>query len=360
MATVLALTTLLTGCGQPPEEASAPRLVRVAEAKAPADSASQRFPGLASAAQEINLSFRVGGRLIERAAFVGMEVEQGGTLAAIDPQDFSLAVRSLEAKLASQHANLRQSEAEYQRLLNIQADDPGATSQAAIDRGRQAYDSDLAAVQELEANLTVAENQLGYTELEAPFSGRVVATYAENFQDVLPNEPVLRLLDTSTIEMVIYVPEQSMPLLAQDVDLSVTFDLYPQTTMSASVKEIGTEAQTVTRTYPVTLMMEPPEGIVIFAGLAGKAQLTVSTGCPKDCGLQIPITAVTADHEGNPYVWVVSKYDQEVHQRYVVLGSLQDDGIVIKEGLEAGDKVVTAGVSYVKEGQKVKIMGPAR
>lgn len=360
IAGLLTAGSLLVACGQTQDAEGPQRLVRVAEAQPLDLSVSQTFPGLASATQEANLSFRVGGHLIERPAYVGMQVAEGDILAALDPDDFILAVQNLEGQLARHQASLRHTEAEYQRLVNIQTDDPGATSQTAIDRGRQAYEGDLAAVQSSNANLTVAKNQLAYTELIAPFSGRVVATYTENFQGIVPKEPVVRLLDTSTIEMVIYVPEQSMPLLIQEVDLTVTFDLYPQNVLPATVKELGTEAQTVTRTYPVTLTMEPPEGIVIFAGLAGKAHLSMSVDCPEACGLHIPATAVVSDHEGNNYVWVVDKHDQEVHQRYVKLGRLQDDGILITEGLDAGDKVVTAGVHYVHEGQKVKTMGSVR
>jgi multidrug efflux pump subunit AcrA (membrane-fusion protein) len=73
-------------------------------------------------------------------------------------------------------------------------------------------------------------------------------------------------------------------------------------------------------------------------------------------GVEIPVSAVFSDKSGKQsYVWVVADGDQTIHRREVKSGRVSDDGILIRDGLQAGEWVVTAGVGYLEEGQKVKL-----
>ena len=73
-------------------------------------------------------------------------------------------------------------------------------------------------------------------------------------------------------------------------------------------------------------------------------------------GVEIPVSAVFSDKTGKQsYVWIVADADQTIHRREVQTGRVSDDGILIRDGLKAGEWVVTAGVDYLEEGQKVKL-----
>ena len=121
-----------------------------------------------------------------------------------------------------------------------------------------------AEVKSLEAAVAMAQNNLEYTRLTAPFDGTIVAKYVENYQTVLPRQAICRLLDTSRIEFVIDVPESMISLVPYVTDIACVFDAFPDKEIPAEVKEIGTEASTTTRTYPVNLIMAQPAGTTIL------------------------------------------------------------------------------------------------
>jgi multidrug efflux pump subunit AcrA (membrane-fusion protein) len=135
----------------------------------------------------------------------------------------------------------------------------------------------------------------------------------------------------------------------------VVFDQYPDHKVSAEITEVGVEASEATRTYPLTLSLAQPEQFKIVAGMAGKA-----TGKPKSVpadqvGIEVPVTAVfDGDDPQTSCVWVVGD-DQTVARRVVEVGGLTLRGVGISKGLKPGERIVTAGVSYLEDGQKVRI-----
>lgn len=145
------------------------------------------------------------------------------------------------------------------------------------------------------------------------------------------------------------------------VDIKVVFDAFPGREIPATVKEIGAEASLTTRTFPVTLIMDQPEDIKILPGMAGKARGRASDDAPQNKsqnkGIQVPISAAYSPAEDDKtYVWLINEESGEVHRQVVSLGRVISSGLVITEGIKSGDWVVTAGVHYLREGQKVRIM----
>ena len=98
----------------------------------------------------------------------------------------------------------------------------------------------------------------------------MAATYVDNFQNVIAKQRILRLLDTSQIEMEVSVPEALIGLEPYVTDIRVRFKPFPDVEISARIKEISNEASITTRTYPVTIVMDQPEGAEIKPGMAEK------------------------------------------------------------------------------------------
>lgn len=410
ITTRIALTAvaaaLLAGCGDEAPEAKPVRPVRTITVGDLGQIARRSFPGRAKAAREANLSFRVAGPLITFPAKVGDVVKTGDLLGRIDPTDFevelqnvqaqlarakaSLAamrkarpedIRRLEAAVADAEAQLKRATTEYDRVMRMKAQDPGAVSQAMIDRATEAKarteaglrkakeelaigtagarPEDIAAkeaeIRSLTASVDAATNHVAYTYLKAPFAGKVTATYVQNFEDVRAKQPVIRIVDPGRMEMVINVPENLIVLADQVAEVWVVFDQYPDHKVPAEITEVGVEASEATRTYPVTLSMAQPEQFKIVAGMAGKA-----AGKPKEVsadqiGIEVPVTAVfSGDEPGTSCVWVVGD-DQTVARRVVEVGGMTLRGVGIRKGLKPGERIVTAGVSYLEDGQKVRI-----
>ncbi len=357
-------TWLLSGCGAPPpEEPIRPVLAtKVGDVEG---LKRDRFPGRAKAKDETNLSFRVFGPLISRPVDVGDRVTAGDIVAQIDPTDYEVSLENMNGRLDKARADRKFSEAEYQRVKNIFEDDPGAVSETAITKRRQERDAAAAEVRTLTASVEQAKLALGYTTLKAPFDGTIVATYVENFEFVKAQQPIVRLLDKSKVEMVIDVPEGLISLTPYVERLAVVFDAFPDIEVEAQIQEVGNEATETTRTYPVTLVMNQPDKATILPGMAGMA--TGYARLPDDPteGIKVPGHAVWYHQSGKGYVWVLepeaeppegrsaTRVKAVAERREVTVGRLTPTGILVTSGLNSGEWIATAGLNTLRDGQEV-------
>ena len=359
---ILLLIFVFPGCQEEIPLKEMIRMVRAVQVSDPGEFAQRWFPGQAKATQEVDLAFRVAGPLIKFPVNVGDEVPKGQELARIDPRDFQVELRNVQGQLEREKAVLKRAEADYERVVRIKKQDPGAVSQALIDRNRQLVESTQANIRSLQASVAAAKDRLGYTYLKAPFNGIVTSTYVENYEDVKAKQPIVRLIDHSQIEMIVNIPEnliyQADYLKAAGKSLRVRFDPFPDFEIEAEIKEIGKEASRTTRTYPVTLIMDQPENVKILPGMAGKATKAVALPGEQDqAGVVIPETAVfSPDDSDTTYVWVIDDQAKTVSKRQVKAGELLDTGIGITDGLKPGEWIATAGVYYLQEGQQVRIL----
>jgi multidrug efflux pump subunit AcrA (membrane-fusion protein) len=104
--------------------------------------------------------------------------------------------------------------------------------------------------------------------------------------------------------------------------------------------------------------MDPPEDIEILAGMAGRAHGRRKADASADSNALVVLSAAvfTPDDEKQSYVWVIDKDSGTVARRQVTLGELANNGIVVTEGLKAGEWVAIAGVHSLKQEQKVRIL----
>ena len=350
----LLLAALLSGCGKAPEEIVIIRPVRAVKAGDVASLSGRWFPGKAKATQEVNLSFRVSGPLVEFPVDVGDVVTAGQILARIDPRDFQVELRNAQAQLEEAKALVVLREDEYARAQT--AFERGGISDIELARQLAQRDRSKAQVDSLEASVDAAQDALDYTNLQAPFDGTVVATYVENYEDVLGKQQILRVLDDSRIEMVIDIPEQLISMAQYVEGITCTFDAFPGRDVPAEVKEIGTEASQTTRTYPVTLIMDQPRDFRILPGMTGRAQGRAGEpGADQADGLEVPVSAVASADGRTGHVWVIDDATNTVSRRPVTLVEVTVGGIRV-QGVERGEWVATAGVHYLTEGQQVRIL----
>ena len=358
-AALLGAVSALALAGCEPEETADKESVRPVRAITLDDAQEVEriwFTGKAAATQEVDLSFRVGGSMIERAVDIGDRVSFGDVVAKLDPATFEADLQRLQAQMAQAVAERNRAASDLRR--NRVLADRGHVSRAALDKFIAAANVAAATVEAQQAAVRRSELSLEYTQLEAPFAGDVVGTYAENFQDVQPNQPILRLVDTSRIEMTVDVPETLISLARNIQAVDVVFDPFPDITLSASIKEVGSEADQATRTFPVTLIMDQPDSATVLPGMAGRATPRDNPSPPEQRGVAtIPETAIFTDAQGaETFVWVVDAPTMTVAARSIETGAVTRGGFTVMSGLSLGETVVTAGVSFLREGQKVRIL----
>jgi RND family efflux transporter MFP subunit len=401
------------GCGDEPSKSDAIRPVRVVRVGEDPLGSGRALPGVAAATDAVEMSFRVSGPLIAFAADeIGKSVKKGELLAQIDPRDYDVRLRDAQANLAKARSDLtamaraRPEEIEQLKAAVARAEASVKYARAEVARGeplarnntiaaaefelivarRDLAEADLvqakqsltigergarkedieakqAAVVSLQAALMSAQDQLNDTKLIAPFDGSVAATYAENFELVQAKQPILRLLNTSELKMKVDVPEQAIARVPQVADVEVTFNAFPDQPIPARIKEIGSEASSTTRTYPVILAFTPPQGLDIRPGMTGFARGKAAP--PPDAAdsaqkpaFVVPASAVLLEN-GKRSVWVVDGATKKVARRAVDLDEMTQYGLRIT-GVESGELVVSAGAHYLAEGQQVRLETPPK
>jgi RND family efflux transporter MFP subunit len=294
--------------------------------------------------------FRVIGRMIARPVKAGDRVEKGQTLAAIDPLSLEMAMRSATASLASaraQYDNAASTEARQAALLEKKT-----TSQAAFDTVEQERAAAQANMQQAEANLAKAKEQLSYALLTADYSGIVTATYAEVGQTVSPGQAVVALAEPTRRDAVIDATDSIVDALWIGQKFDVSLQIEPETTVTGTVREIAPESDSETRSRRVKIALDnPPDsfriGATIFARLA--------SGSSAD--IRIPESALLRDGD-KARVFVVDPASSKVMLREVEIAPDRGEGRwIVRAGLKTGERIVTAGVHRLKEGETVRIYG---
>ena len=337
----LLVISLLGACAQREPEPRPIRSLRTIVVGDISDIRNGQLPGRARSSDEVDLAFDVSGTLTERPVSIGTMVEKGELIARLDPRNFQANVRSTEADARTAKRN-------YERGSELLKTD--FISEAEFDRLEARVDI-------TQANLDLARKALSDSEIYAPFSGVIVNLSVENFQSVRAKSPIARLLGVDKVEMVVNISESQMANMHQIETIEVEFDALPGVRLPATITEVGREASATTRTFPITLSMDQPKGQKVQAGMAGTAHATATLTTVEASGYIIPVGALFGEAAGNvSKVWVVDE-NHIVRSREVQVGRVTPGGVQVIEGLAAGEKIATAGVHTLSEGQQVLVAG---
>lgn len=346
---LVALALLLAACGEAPTKGPEVRPVRtlVVDAK-PIDDDRQAV-GEIKARQESDLGFRISGKLVSRVVEVGSIVKKGDLLARLDEQDHQNKLRSAEADVASADAVLVEAQGAEARLRQLVAS--GTTTRANYDAALKNLRSAEARLESAKASLALAKDQVAYAELVADFAGIVTAIGAEPGQVVNVGQMVVRLALPGDRDAVFNIAESAFRgRPANDrPEVIVTSLANPAVTAEGVVREISPVADPATRTYQVKVSLKnPPEQLRFGSSVVGRLKATTAPV------VVLPGSALF-DQGGRPAVWVFTPSSGTVSLKRVVVARFETDRVVISEGLEKGEIVVTAGVNRLREGQKVRL-----
>jgi RND family efflux transporter MFP subunit len=303
--------------------------------------------GLIKSRYESPVGFEVGGRLVSRYVDVGAVVTKGQKLAKLSDIDYRNRVTAAEGELATANAAVAQAapqEWRYRTLLK-----EGWTTRALYENALKALQSAQAQVQSAEANLRIAQNQLSYTELLAPDDGVVTAIKADPGQVVDAGQAIVEIARNAEREAVFAVASEQIAHAKVGMPVKVWLQGRPEIAVTGSIREISPEADSATGTYQVkvTLPSSPPPEMRLGSVVVGHAEIP-----GKEEVVTVPPTALLQSGNG-PQVWVVGE-DGKVHRRSVQLVEFDANSVVISRGLASGEKVVTAGINSLAEGDPVK------
>ena len=357
MALAVMVVVILAGCKEEVTKADPIRPVRVYEVSDHTENATRTFPGKVKATREASLAFRISGQIIRLDVKEGDYVEKGQLIAMLDQRDYQAAAADLRARLAGARSVLKEARLNIERNRQLLAQ--SIIAQSAFDTAQSTFETSRAEVLSLEQSLRRAELNLQYTRLEAPFSGYIAKKTPSNHEYVQAKEPIVELADTSALDVVIDVPESVWISAFQTKTMNLAtikarFESLPNVLIPVRVKEYQTNANAETQTYEVTMTMDNQADLGIQPGMTAEIVGSIEPGRTKK-SVAVPFSSVTGEDGGDKYVWVLDN-ENTVSRREVEVGRIVNDMFRVESGLAAGDVIVTAGVNYLREGQKVKVL----
>jgi RND family efflux transporter MFP subunit len=350
---VFALGAVVSCSQEEPPAEQILRPVRCEQVFAAGGSRVRTFSGVAQSGVESNISFKVNGTVQRLAVKVGDEVEVGQLIAELDPADYRLQLQDSEASLTKAKAQERNASSSYDRARSLYEN--RTSSKQELDAARSTYESAVAAVESAEKRLELARRQLSYTRLTAPIAGSIADCRVEVNENVQAGQVVVLLTSGSDLEVQVAIPEILIAHVEEGSAVAITFDALPGRAIPGRVTEVGVAATGVATTFPVTVRLDRSDPD-IRSGMAAEVAFRFETGGSAE-RFVVPSVAVAEDRTGR-FVFVVEPADEPgvgvVKRTTVTLGALSGAGIEILDGLSDGDYVVTAGVSKLVDGQKVR------
>jgi len=351
----LAASAVLSACGD--KEAPAPEIssrpVKTFLVAGSAGGGERSFPGRIESTNRADLSFRVAGTVEDILVKEGDLVEQGQLLAKLDATDYLTVVQDRQATFDNSERN-------FQRGKELVGD--GFISRTEYDRLEASFKTS-------EAALVTAKQDLAYTELKAPFGGRVAKRFAEKFEEIGIKQTMFTLQDVDNLQVKIDLPESLLRSIqpgakssdasagSSDFDAFAMFEGKPDQPFALNLREVSTRADPKTQTFEVTFDMASPKDFIVLPGMTATVTIDFSRRLQSaDTTQWVPLNAVVADSALGARVWIIDPETMTVSSVGVEVGRMQGDQVEITSGLSGGEEIVSVGASYLAEGMQVTRM----
>lgn len=338
VSTLMSLACLVAACtgSSTPETAAASTLVRVIQPVTGPGAAPVVTTGIVSAADELKLSFRLGGVIQTLAVREGERVVAGQTLAELVPTEIN-----------SQLTQAQQLNEKAQRDLQ---------------RGERLYADQVIALEQLEnlrtqarvvaAQLQTAGFNSGFVHITAPLAGTVMRKLAEAHEVVAPGQPIL-VLGASRSGYIVragLADREAVQLQVGDA-ATVLLDAVPDRSLTGHVRAIGGAAQAENGLFPVEIQLEPTAANLV-AGMI--AQISIQPAAAAQTTLlYVPTGAVVAGVGQQAAIYVLQ--GGVARRRDIQVAFFTRDQVAVRSGLSADEQVITEGALYLSDGDRVSV-----
>jgi RND family efflux transporter MFP subunit len=284
-----------------------------------------------------------GGRVVRVLVDAGAWVRAGQTLAIVDRSVQAQQAAQLAAQVQAAKADAALAQSNYERAIALQG--RGFVSKAEIDSKKSIRDAANAQVRVAQAQLAAQRAQIGQLNVVAPASGLILARNVEVGQIVSPaSQALFRLAEGGLMEMRAQMSQQDLAFV--------------HTGMSASVTPVGSTRAFAGQVWQVPPVIDPqsrlgevrisvPYDQAIKPG--GFAEARIAGG--QTTAPLLPQSAVLSDDKGN-YAYIVNAKN-EIERRGIKIGTVDDNGVTIAEGLSGNEAVVLSAGPFLNPGQKV-------
>ncbi|MDH3351009.1 MAG: efflux RND transporter periplasmic adaptor subunit [Gammaproteobacteria bacterium] len=359
VCTMIVATMLLTACGKSDtsiEERLRPvRYVTVSDASVFRD---RSFSGTSKSSRESRLSFKVSGTVTNVPVQIGQRLNAGDLIAEIDPASYVLQAQQAQATLVEAQANDRRAAANYERTKGLYANDNASLND--LESSRAQAESAKALVAAAGKALEIARLNVSYTRLTADTDCSIASLDIEVNENVSAGQQVAAVSCGDAFEVSMDLPESLISSVDENTPVSVRFGSIPDEVFAGVISEIAVASAPGSAAFPVVIQIDGTHPS-LRSGLAADVTFQFESAADQKGGAVLPVSAVINDPDGT-FVFVAeqaaSADEAIVRRRPVTLGELSQSGIEILDGLQVGDRVITAGISVIRDGQRVLLPAP--
>ena len=352
---LLVLGCLVAACE---EEVSAPadrvRAIKTYVVTEPAGSDLRRYSGTLVASDTSSLSFAVAGTVATVDAVEGQSMTAGQTLATLDPVPFELDRDAALAELSRAEATSTEKQTELARQRTLF--EKGWVAKAALDQAVSAAEGAEAQLNLARSRLGTAERNLRNATLTAPFDGLIASREVEPFQEVASGQSLFQINSDGALEVIISVSDAVVSRLVPGATATVDVPTVADCGCTARIIEIGTASGTANTVAVKAALLDGPPSLL--PGMSAEVTVALDdTG--EDGGFLVPLTAIAPGDEAAPGYVFVFDADARVVRKTPVRGgdSALGNLVSVVDGVSAGDIIASAGVSFLRDGQTVKLLG---
>ncbi|MCB0284057.1 MAG: efflux RND transporter periplasmic adaptor subunit [Calditrichaeota bacterium] len=298
-----------------------------------------RNSGKLAAKKEVRLSFKTGGIIHSFYADEGDLVKKGQKLAMLDMDEVNAYLKQAESAYVK-------AKRDQQRVLNLYADSAASLEQ------KQNVET---ALNVAEANLNIARFNARYSEITAPFNGRILKRYMNSGEITNAGAPVLAIAaDQNNWVVRVEVSDRDILRIQLNDSAQVTVDAYPGKTFTAFVSEKAAGASPISGMFEIELTFDDIN-MDLLSGFIASAVIY-----PKDKQklALIPVKAINTASAKTGFVFTIDKNSGKAVRKEINITHIFDDSIAVAGSLNGENFVIGEGMEYLADGQEVFVQNP--
>ena len=351
---IFSVGLLLSSCG--PDEDEAPIALRPVVYQVVDYTGAEEirtFSGSAETDKVIDLSFRTSGILTQLNMRVGQVVRKGELLAELDNVQARLNLEQAVAALNSAESQMNTAKLNFERVSLLY--EQGSASLSDFENAKNSYRTAEAGFESSQRTVEIQQEQVSYAYMYAPENGAIASVNVELDENIGVGRTVAVLNVGTSLEIALGLPESVINRVRNEMPAQVTFSAMPGESFEGKVSEVSPSLNANTATFPVRVSILNPTSN-IRSGMTATVRFDFGDESESEGRLYVPAKAVGKDNEGN-FVFLIDEQGATpvVRKQPIEVGPLTTEGFEVLDGLNAGQKIATAGLQTLLDGQQVQL-----